>query len=61
MPFAALIDDPSWSFSGIASNKALLLGLHRPFDVLVQSAKGDKELAQAMLFTWTACCIVAQM
>jgi len=61
MPFAALIDDPSWSFSGLATHKALLLGLHRPFDELVRQANGDKELAKVMQFTWTTCCIVAQM
>jgi len=61
MPYAALIDDPSWSFSGIAVQKALQLGLYRPISWLLQQAKGDDDVACAMQSTWIACFIVSQM
>lgn len=61
MPYAALIDDPSWNFSGIAIYKALRLGLHRPLDRLIQQTNGDGHMARAMYKTWLVCFLVGQM
>jgi hypothetical protein len=61
MPYASLIDDPSWMFSGIATQKALQLGLSRPFAALMQQTKGDEKAARSLRCTWIACFIVGQM
>jgi hypothetical protein len=53
LPFAATIDDPSWTFNGIAAHKALQMGLHRPNNV-------DAAAAHAMTATWLACVVVNQ-
>ena len=60
MPYAALIDDPSWTFSGIATQKALQLGMYRPFSTLLQQARGDEEVAQRIQRTWITCVLVSQ-
>ncbi|KAK4234665.1 fungal-specific transcription factor domain-containing protein [Achaetomium macrosporum] len=61
MPYASLIDDPSWAFCGIATQKALQLGLYRPLPALMQQTNGDEDCANSMRRTWVACFIVNQM
>ncbi|KAK0701309.1 hypothetical protein B0H67DRAFT_98217 [Lasiosphaeris hirsuta] len=61
MPYAALIDDPSWVFSGMAIQKALQLGMYRPLESLIDYAKGDHRVARSMQDTWLACLVVGQM
>ncbi|KAK0611667.1 hypothetical protein B0T14DRAFT_440320 [Immersiella caudata] len=61
MPYAAVIDDPSWTWSGIANQKALQLGLYRPLQRLVEYAKGDIQVAKSMQNIWMACVVVGQM
>jgi hypothetical protein len=61
MPYAATIDDPSWTWSGMANQKALQLGLYRPFQRLVEYAKGDLQVANSMQNVWMACVVVGQM
>ncbi|KAK9326104.1 hypothetical protein V1517DRAFT_312729 [Lipomyces orientalis] len=62
MPFGAVTDDPSWTYCGIATHKAHLLGLHRPdhLNEFVQGAAFDHELLVSMRNTWLACFIVNQ-
>ncbi|KAK4452231.1 hypothetical protein QBC34DRAFT_294192 [Podospora aff. communis PSN243] len=61
MPYAAIIDDPSWIWSGIANQKALQLGLYRPLQRLIEYAKGDLQVAKSMQSIWMACVVVGQM
>lgn len=62
MPFGAVVDDPSWTYAGIATHKALHIGLHRPkyLREFYEEAQSDPESIRIMINTWLACFIVNQ-
>lgn len=60
MPFGAVVDDPCWTYSGIATHKALHLGLHRPLYLkeFYENQPMDSESVRLLRVTWLACFIV---
>ncbi|KAK0614841.1 hypothetical protein B0T17DRAFT_510672 [Bombardia bombarda] len=61
LPFASMDDDPSWTFVGIATHKALQMALHkstfeRNFDN--QMSRLNELTRQTMRSTWLACFIL---
>jgi len=64
LPYGATDDDPAWMFCGIATHKALKMGLHRPFSSKMEFdyfMSRDKEVKVARQNTWATCFIVNQL
>ena len=61
-PFRATINDPSWTYCGLAIHKALQIGLHRPLhcsDFEYQAEHDSKDLTVRQK-TWLACFVTNQ-
>jgi hypothetical protein len=62
MPFGAVVDDPSWTYSGIATHKALHIGLHRPryLKEFYENQPMNPESIRLLRMIWLTCFIVNQ-
>lgn len=62
MPFGAVVDDPSWTYSGIATHKALHIGLHRPryLQEFYENQPMDPESVRLLRMIWLTCFIANQ-
>lgn len=52
LPFAALLDDPCWTWIGIAIQKGLQMGLHGTRASVASRNHADEETTRAMQATW---------